>query len=129
MNSSESHSTAQPDAILIQGLRVATRIGVPDEERAEWQTLALDLEIVPEKGFEGIEDNDDLADTINYYDVSIYLRETSSERPRRLIETLANDLAAGILEQWPVKQVTLTVRKFILPDTDHVAVRIVRSRL
>jgi dihydroneopterin aldolase len=39
------------------------------------------------------------------------------------------DLADGLLAHFPrVKSVTLDIRKFILPETESVAVRIRRSR-
>lgn len=113
------------DTIGITGLRAPTRIGVPDEERTDWQTVALDVKMEATNRFTGLDD--EIEGTIDYFAVSKKLREVAAARPRKLIETLANDLAAAVLEGWPVARVEITVRKFILPDTDHVAVCIERG--
>ena len=113
------------DLILLKGVRVASRLGVPDEERAALQTLEIDAEIEPRSGLGDL--NDELDGTIDYFAVMVALRDVAAERPRKLIETLAEDMAARIMEDWPVARVKLTVRKFILPDTDSVAVVIERG--
>jgi len=43
-------------------------------------------------------------------------------RPRKLIETLAADIAAAVLEDPAASGVSVEVRKFILPGTRWVAV-------
>ena len=52
----------------------------------------------------------------------------SRGRGRALIETLAEEIAAELLARFPLQAVELELRKFILPDTAFVAVRIRRSR-
>ena len=42
------------------------------------------------------------------------------------LETLAAELAQVVLEEFAAAQVEITLRKRILPQTDHVAVRLVR---
>ncbi len=51
----------------------------------------------------------------------------AAERSRRLIETLAAEMAACVLEEFKAAGVTIELRKHILPETDHVAVRLVRG--
>jgi dihydroneopterin aldolase len=51
----------------------------------------------------------------------------AAAKPRRLIETLAAELAQVVLEEFAAAQVQITLRKRILPQTDHVAVRLVRT--
>jgi len=114
------------DTIEITGLRAATYIGVPEEERANPQTVAIDAILQPTQGFAGIKD--DIEGTIDYYTVSLRLREVAADRPRKLIETLANDLAAAVLKDTSIAAIEIRVRKFILADTDSVAVRIRRSQ-
>lgn len=115
-----------PDEIRIAGLRLPTHIGVPDEERASSQTLELDVTLHLDSRFEAMEDR--IEATIDYAAVAARLQALAAERPRRLIETLAADLAACLLEEFHAAAVTLDLRKHILPDTDHVAVRLVRRR-
>ncbi|MCB1276720.1 dihydroneopterin aldolase [Prosthecobacter sp.] len=114
-----------PDEIRISALRLNTHIGVPDDERAASQTLEADIAIRVQAKFESMQD--EIAATIDYAAVAGRLRELADERPRRLIETLAAEMAACVLNEFGASGVTIELRKRILPDTDHVAVRLVRG--
>ena len=114
-----------PDAIRINGLEVQARIGVPDEERAQPQRLVLD--VVLESDFRGL--GDDISRTTDYAAAAEWLRAECARCEVRLVETLAEDLTAGLLERFPrVSAATIGIRKFILPDTRDVSVRIRRER-
>jgi len=114
-----------PDAIRINGLEVQARIGVPDEERAQPQKLVLD--VVLESDLRGL--GDDISRTTDYASVAEWLREECARRKVRLVETLAEELASGILERFPrIDAVMLQIRKFILPATRDISVRIRRTR-
>jgi FolB domain-containing protein len=112
--------------ILIAGLRVKTHIGVPDEERAAEQDIEIDIRIQPMRGF--LEMGDDLSRTIDYAQVSERVCSLAGARPRRLIETLAEEVAGLILAEFEARFVEVELRKFILPQTRHVAVRCSRSK-
>ena len=112
--------------ILIAGLRVKTRIGVPDEEREDAQEVEIDIRIQPEMDFE--EMGDDIAKTIDYAQVCERVSWLAGARPRRLIETLADEVAVLILEEFHARFVEVELRKFILPQTRHVAVRCSRAK-
>lgn len=114
------------DHIKISGLRLVTRIGVPEEERARPQSLSVDVLITLSKSFKGFDDR--IEHTIDYFQVSERLREVAAEGERRLIETLAEDLAAAVVDFDGVCAVTLEVEKFILADCDSVSVEITRAR-
>ena len=116
---------AAGDCIRINGLEVPVRIGVGDEERAKAQKLVFD--VLLETDFRGV--GDDIAGTTDYAAVAQWLTAECSRREVRLLETLSGDLADGLLEEFPrVKAVTLEIRKFILPETESVSVRVRRSR-
>ena len=112
--------------ILIAGLRVETRIGVPDEERAAAQEVEIDIRIQPERDF--AEMGDDVANTIDYATVCARISQLAGERPRRLIETLADEVAGLIVAEFGARSVEVELRKFILSQTRHVAVRCARSK-
>ena len=114
------------DWIEIRGLRVATHIGVPDAERAEPQQLLVDVRMQPRRNFSEMPDA--IGATVDYFAVAQRLAALAAERPRQLIERLADDLAATVLREFAVRRVEVTVRKFILPETEHVAVHCVRER-
>ncbi len=114
------------DQIRLNAVRIVTHIGVPDEERARAQSLEVDLILVPESGFGSA--NDELEGTIDYLQVWNQVQDVAAEKPRKLIETLAEDLARKILENPAIQKVGVEVRKFILPQTGSVSVTIWRER-
>lgn len=106
--------------IRIRGLKLECHIGVPDEERATAQTLLVDLTIVPLTAFDEL--NDDIARTVDYDAVCQRLAAIAGDHPRQLIETLAVDLAWTVVKEFPAAEALVEIRKFILPQTDHVGV-------
>lgn len=113
------------DEILIRGLEIWCRVGVPDAEIAEPQRLLVDVGIRPRVSFEAL--GDDIAATIDYDALCKKLASEAGARPRRLIETLAADLAAAAMSDHSALSVTVEVRKFVLAQTEFVAVRCTRS--
>jgi len=113
------------DQILIRGLKLRCKIGVPAEERTIAQTLRahLTLEVSEFKG------DDRLEGTVDYKEVSDRVVEFVAVGERRLIETLAVDLADLILREFEVSKVRVELEKFILSNTDWVGVAIERSSL
>jgi dihydroneopterin aldolase len=49
-------------------------------------------------------------------------------RPRLLLETLAEEIAAELLARFPLRAIDVDLRKYILPDTAYVAVQIRREQ-
>ncbi len=113
-----------PDLIHIEALEVRSRIGVPEEERAAPQRLTVTLTLEPAADFRALGDR--LEGTTDYAAVCKEVKTLAAERPRKLVETLAEEIAAHLLARFPLRRVEVEVRKFILPDTDYVAIRIER---
>ena len=113
------------DSIVIADLEVNFKVGVPDEERSHPQRLLISLEM--EQDFSGCAASDDLSQTIDYAAVCGHLKQMGRERSWKLIETLAVDVAESVLLVFRPRSVQVEVRKFILPDTRHVAVRVRRT--
>jgi dihydroneopterin aldolase len=113
------------DRIVIRRLSVVARIGVTDLERSVSQRLEID--VVLEENFRGL--GDDLARTADYAAVAIWLRERCACSEFRLLESLGEHLASGILGAFaPVVAVELEIRKFVLPEAEHAAVWLRRER-
>ena len=116
-----------PDSIHISNLALNVRIGVTDEEQALPQRLTVSLTLYPARPFSELHDR--IEETINYANVCAVVRELASGSPRCLIETLAEDIAAGVLAGFAAcSTLDVELRKFIMPDTDYVAVRLTRHR-
>lgn len=116
---------SDPDQILVSNLQVSCLIGVPEEERGAPQKLLVSLRVYPRRGFAGLED--EIGNTVDYYVLTRRIQGLAGERPRKLIETLADEMAATVLGEFAVQRVEVELRKFILPDAEFVAVRIVRE--
>ena len=112
--------------ISIVDLEVFYRVGVPDAERAQPQRLLLTVEV--EIDFSAAAKTDAIADTIDYFAVTQRLLKLGEGREWRLIEKLAADIAELILTEFRPRAVTVEVKKFIIPQTRHVAVSLTRTR-
>ncbi len=114
------------DHITLHSLGLAARIGVPEAERAAPQRLAADVTFWPAEGLENLAD--ELARTVDYSAAARVCRETAGHGEYRLIETLADVLCGDLLTAFPLKQVRVTLRKFIVPDSEAVSVTLTRQR-
>ena len=116
----------QPDQILISRLELRTRIGITEAERAEPQRILASLVMEPVHGFAGLDDR--IERTADYYEAAQAVKALAAEKPRALVETLAEDIAAMLLRGFSLAAVEVELRKFILPDAEFVGVRIRRER-
>ena len=112
--------------IEIRRLKVRCHIGVPDEERASPQELWVTVKISTAASFESMAD--DIARTLDYAALAGAVQRLAAARPRRLIETLAADIAGLAMDFPAAAAVEVTVEKHILPDTECVAVHLRRER-
>ncbi len=111
------------DTILIQDLKVETHIGVPDSERATKQVLKVSVWL--HLDVRAAAASDDVRDTIDYAEVTKKIQELAKTE-RKTIERFAEDIAQMILDTFSPESVAVSIDKFILPDTERVAVTINR---
>ena len=114
------------DRIVIREMEIQCRIGVPDEERAEPQTLRVTIEM--EVDITSSARSDDIGQTVDYFSVYQKVHTLSKARPRKLIETLAEEIAHMVIGDFDVKTVVVRIDKFILPNTRSVSVEIQRHQ-
>ncbi|HPU57299.1 MAG TPA: dihydroneopterin aldolase [Verrucomicrobiota bacterium] len=112
--------------IRIVDLEVFYRVGVPDQERANPQRLLITIELT--RDFTAAAANDDLRNTIDYFEVSQAVLRFGEGRSWKLIEKTASDLCDMILSRFGPDQVTIEIRKFVIPQAAYVSVRLTRSR-
>jgi dihydroneopterin aldolase len=115
------------DRIVITRLRVPTRIGVGDRERAQIQTVELNIEIEIDTARAGT--TDELEDTVDYHRAVRTVAELVRSSETKLLERLAERVAATLLELEGVSGVMVEVGKHPPPveeDVDAVSVRITR---
>jgi len=112
--------------ITIKGLEVMARVGVPEEERSAPQKLLIDLSFAAVEQLADL--GDDITRTVDYFEISRRVIAIVGERPRRLIETLADEMTATLLGEFHLRWIEITVRKFILTDAEWVAVTVRRLK-
>jgi dihydroneopterin aldolase len=118
---------SESDRIFIRGQRVSCHIGVPDEERASPQELLINTTVLPCSSPDAGSLDDDINKTIDYHTMFIRIGEVAKDHPRKLVETLAEDLAGMVIAEFPVSSVTIEIEKFVLPGTQCVGVAITRE--
>jgi len=114
------------DRIHIHQLELAARVGVPEKERAAPQRLTASITFWPRQ--QAKELHDDIAKTVNYSKVCDETKKFVLGRSDKLIETLADRLAAHLLQLFSIQKIEIELRKFVLPDVDYVSVTVTRSR-
>jgi dihydroneopterin aldolase len=115
------------DAILIRDLRVETLIGIHRRERHAPQTVSIDLDV----GLPGaaVFASDRVADTIDYEQVALKIRDLAAGGQFRLVETLAERIARLLIDEFGAPWVRVSVAKIaILPNAKFVGVTIERRR-
>lgn len=115
------------DRIVVQGLRLSGRHGVDEAERVDDQTFEIDIELQIDR----TEKIDDLDATVDYTSLIDEARKVVEGEPVRLVETLAESIAAGALSSPLAREVLVKVRKTsprIEADVDRVGVEVRRSK-
>ena len=115
------------DAVIIRDLRVEALIGIHRRERHVRQTLSLDLDI----GLPGdaVFKSDKVADTVDYEQVALRIRDLAASGHFRLVETFADRVAALVVKDFGAPWVKVSAAKIgILPNAKFVGVTIERRR-
>ena len=117
------------DQLFIEGMAVDCLIGLADWERMVKQQIVLDLRLGADIRAVAAKDRVDAGD-LNTKALSKRLREFVEVSEYQLIETLAEKVAALVLEEFPVRWVELRLSKpRALRGADNVGVLIKRERL
>jgi dihydroneopterin aldolase len=114
------------DRILIEGLRCSATIGVTAAERRRRQRLLLDLALLKSLAQAGKRDNVSL--TVDYAGATALAKRCVEDRPYRVVEAVAEQVAAALLKAFPVEAVRVRVRKFSVPQAESVGVEVTRRR-
>ena len=115
------------DRIRIDGLRVETRIGVTSEERSNPRPVVINAELRTDARRAGR--GDDLSDTVDYHRAVVEVAALVRSGERKLIERLAEEIAALLAGMNGVVGVTVQVVKEAPPiDEDVAAVSITVER-
>lgn len=115
-----------PDRIVIADLEVQTHIGVTAIERMHPQRLLISVRLERDLTEAGRTDME--SSTTPYDAVADLIKQVVAQRPRKLIEAVADEIAGAILTRRLAVAVQVTVKKFSIPGAQHVAVEIYRRQ-
>ncbi|MEH6627232.1 MAG: dihydroneopterin aldolase [Motiliproteus sp.] len=114
------------DIVYIKGLKAETVIGIYDWEREIRQQVTLDLELGTD--IRNAAATEEVANTLNYKSISERLLAFIEASEFQLVETMAEQIAALILEEFPVSGLKLRLGKpGAVPAADDVGVIITRG--
>ncbi len=114
------------DTVFIEGLRAHTVIGVYDWERRVRQTVVLDLELANDNRLAAADEN--LEHTLDYAAIAGRLTAYIEQSECLLVETLAEQLAALLREEFNVPWLRLRLGKpGAVPNARVVGVEIERG--
>ncbi len=118
------------DEIYIKGLKIFAYHGVNPEETENGQEFELDIVMFADLSC--ARKSDDLEDTINYATARKVVNAAMTERPFKLIERAAEEVATRLLNTFKeLEKVEVTLKKPNAPMSckfDYVAVKIVKGR-
>jgi len=115
------------DKVFIEALEIECVIGIYDWERKIRQPVVLDVEMAFDNRKPAA--SDDIADTLDYKAVSKRLIQFVGDSSFGLVETLAENCARIILEEFAVKRLHLKLSKLgAVRGARAVGVIIERSR-
>ncbi|NBT89716.1 MAG: dihydroneopterin aldolase [Verrucomicrobia bacterium] len=112
-----------PATLSIVDLRLSCHLGVPDLERRRPQKL-LCTAVFPVSSLAKAVARDELRHTVDYHALSNVLQAEARRIPRKLLERLATDLARAAFRRFRIPWIELELKKFILPQTRHVSLRV-----
>ena len=98
---------------------------MPEAERAAPQRLIANITLWPVCDLRDLDD--DIDRTVNYSTLCKETKNFAAETSDKLLETLTHRLARHLLKTFPIRQITLELRKFALPDAQYVSVTVTRS--
>lgn len=113
------------DRIMIKDAHFSCNIGIFPKERSKKQKIFVDAEMFFDT--RKAAQKDDLNFTINYSDVYYLMKSIAEKKEYKLIETLANYIAKGILDKFNAQKITVKVKKR-LPNMKYAAVEIAREK-
>lgn len=120
-------SAPRRDRIFVKNLLVRGILGINPDERVNRQDILVNLEMVTD--VRPAAASDDIADAVNYRSITKRVLERIETGDDHLVERLVEDLAAMILAEFAVEEVTVRVEKpGALRFADSVGIEITRRR-
>ncbi|HEX6221075.1 MAG TPA: dihydroneopterin aldolase [Acidimicrobiia bacterium] len=117
------------DRIDLKGIEVYAKHGVLEHEQEKAQVFTADVTVFTDLGPAG--ESDDLADTLDYSELALEVREVIGAESYKLIETVAARVADAVMSHPRVAGTIVTIHKPGAPIDlvfEDVSVTIERQR-
>ena len=115
------------DKIILTDLRIDAVIGIWDWEKRNPQTISIDLEM--QIDIKKTSQSDSIGDALDYKAVSKRVKQFIQGSQFNLIETLAENVAKIILEEFDIQWLKLSVSKpFAIKGSKNIGVCIERTK-
>jgi len=113
------------DRLIICEIEASCRLGVSEREQAVPQPVWIDVDL----GIDAVKAaaRDEMANAVDYAVLVSSVRALAQARAYRLMETLAETIAALILERFETPQVRVRVKKKALAGVGYAAVDVERT--
>ena len=117
------------DKIIIKEARFSCNIGVSQKERRKKQEIVVDAELFLDA--KKAAQTDDIKYAVNYSEVYDLIKNIIGMKKYKLVESIAENIARGILNEFSVQKVIVKVKKpKALADRNvkYAAVEIIRKK-
>lgn len=114
--------------IDLAGIRVRCIVGIHPFERTQEQDIAIDVSM--DLDFAEAAATENVNATVDYTEVASALSALAVERKYQLIETMAEDCAALVLDRWQrIESATVVIHKpAAVPEAADTRVKVARRR-
>lgn len=116
----------QDDWLYVRDIRLLASIGAYAHEKKKKRSIGLELDMMVDA--QKSAQTDRLVDTVDYAKVYRWVQQVVRRRHYILIETLANELAEGLLRAFVLSYVRVRLTKYDVPTPGaHVTIDVVRT--
>lgn len=115
-----------PDTLTLHEITIECHLGVEEWERAIPQPVWIDLELSIDAARAA--KRDDMRHAVDYARVISMVSEVVRQGSFKLMETLAEQIAARLLAEFGMPNIVVRVRKKALPGLAYAEVEIERGR-
>ncbi|MBO1361242.1 dihydroneopterin aldolase [Acetobacter sacchari] len=113
--------------LFLKDMIVDAHIGVFPQEEGVSQKVRINVSFGVDDRRDLVEGADDLSRTVSYEHVVLLVRRIVAEGHIRLVETLAERIAAGVMQEKRVRVVRVMIEKLeVFSELDSVGVEIER---
>jgi 7,8-dihydroneopterin aldolase/epimerase/oxygenase len=114
------------DRIFIDNIRLSCRVGIGEPERRNAQDVLVDVSLFLD--LSQAAESDDVKRTVNYKDALQCVSSFVTGKEFGLLESVAEGVAATVLDAFPAERVVVRVRKAKYSSEPSIGIEVTRDR-